>query len=562
LLATVLRTTTNKFDLVIIGFDDLDLTSLGNSQDVYSITGGITTRGLLGLSTKYALLYSGRKDGSDGADNLLFVLTTTISILINFSTPVTSVDMAGYNELLYCANIMKKTDMSVVHDIGVDSPPDAPTLTTSTVSLALSGTYDYVYTYFNKTWDIESGPSPAASEVEVTNESIILTAFDTTSDTQVTEIRVYRRKVSAGEELHYLVDSIPLLGTAMTFTDSISDNSVSQIITAPTFDGTPDRCFLIAFYKDRMWYADFENSTTGERNPHLVMFSDVGRPDIVSPENFIRIGGNDSGNRITALVPYLQNLVIFKDRSVWILQGDSPDNFEVQMVAPDVGAVSHRSIVQVEDLLFFATRRGPYTFDGSKVTYLGREVERTWGKISGSKLEDISIADDQRRGLIYFLLPVESTENLNTILCFNYRENTWSTWDVGSVGVISRVSENDAFEVMFGMGNQVGRLSETATYTHTWGVVWGSFNFNRPDDPAHFNNMEFILSNTTYTVTVTMGYYLNETEKNSVVRSHINRFKEHVPIGRRGEVLAPFIEGTGKISILGLAVKGNEIGRR
>lgn len=63
-----------------------------------------------------------------------------------------------------------------------------------------------------------------------------------------------------------------------------------------------------------------------------------------------------------------QNLAIFKRNSVHALYGYSNDTFTIKTISASIGCVDRRSIVEVDDGVYFLSRAGYYFFDGSKLT--------------------------------------------------------------------------------------------------------------------------------------------------------------------------------------------------
>lgn len=77
----------------------------------------------------------------------------------------------------------------------------------------------------------------------------------------------------------------------------------------------------------------------------------------------------DDGDKITGLAKFQENLIIFKERSVWQLNFDSSGVPTVQQVSGTIGAVSHKSIDGVDNDVFFLSRNGYYKL-GSQANYV------------------------------------------------------------------------------------------------------------------------------------------------------------------------------------------------
>lgn len=139
----------------------------------------------------------------------------------------------------------------------------------------------------------------------------------------------------------------------------------SQTIDPPTADSTggPIGKFIIR-YKDRLIVAGLTNEPTkimiSGRVPNQEKFhwSYGGAYVLIDP---------DSGENITGLAVLREKILVFKERSVWELTLGTVTigNYiltdpQYQLLTASHGAVSHKTIIPVEDDLFFLSRRGVY----------------------------------------------------------------------------------------------------------------------------------------------------------------------------------------------------------
>lgn len=83
---------------------------------------------------------------------------------------------------------------------------------------------------------------------------------------------------------------------------------------------------------------------------------------ITGVTNRIDIPGPDLGK---AVVPLNQYLVIFKEESIWVLYGSSPDSFTLRKAVDGVGCMDRDSIVEADGGIYFRSRRGIEYFDGA-----------------------------------------------------------------------------------------------------------------------------------------------------------------------------------------------------
>lgn len=172
-------------------------------------------------------------------------------------------------------------------------------------------------------------------------------------------INVYGR--SGGNER--FVGFLP--GNATVFNDDGS--AVPKEFTfPPTADSTggPNPKFVIRF-QDRLIMAGFINEPTkvliSGRVPNHEKF------DIANGGNFIKIEP-DAGDNITGLIGFADRFIIFKSKSIWqiTLGTETVGNFSIttpvlKLVTASYGCISPRSIVAVENDVYFLSRRGVYS---------------------------------------------------------------------------------------------------------------------------------------------------------------------------------------------------------
>ena len=138
------------------------------------------------------------------------------------------------------------------------------------------------------------------------------------------------------------------------------------------------------------------------------------------------------GERITAIKTLylpLENeevLVIFKERSTYMLTGNDADTFTLQKVSGEFGAVSHQSVVQAGSELLFLSREGITSLSTATV-----QGNLTTGFIS-----------DRIRPAI---------DGLNRQATrYNWALDTWTTQYDGRGGVVKQILVRESQQVRAG----------------------------------------------------------------------------------------------------------------
>lgn len=125
----------------------------------------------------------------------------------------------------------------------------------------------------------------------------------------------------------------------------------------------------IATHNTQMWVAyTTEDSTT---YPSRVRWSHPNDPGSWRENDYIDINPGDEDGGITAIVPFKDHLVVFKEQAVYVIFGYSPETFQVIKAADHVGAVGQNAVCVSEYGVFFYDRdKGVSIWDGNGVRWL------------------------------------------------------------------------------------------------------------------------------------------------------------------------------------------------
>lgn len=234
-----------------------------------------------------------------------------------------------------------------------------------------NGTYEWVYTYVNAD-GFESNPSPiSAPPLALANQQANLANITASADPEVVTKNIYRTLgTGSGTGVLFLVANIP--NATLVYTDNTADADLGRLLEYDN-DAPPIFSYIKQF-KDGLFAVE-------AANPNRVRFSK--RYNYSSwPELFyIDVDVND-GDVISGIYPFFDQLVVFKRKSIYIISGFDETNFSLQRTATDfrVGCVAFRSIALLNNQLGFLSERGPFTFDGLRVVYIGDKIESIFNK--------------------------------------------------------------------------------------------------------------------------------------------------------------------------------------
>jgi hypothetical protein len=230
-------------------------------------------------------------------------------------------------------------DGTTADDLGLAAPSAAPSATL--VAGSLTGTFQYALTYVRGT--VESN---ASATVTVSPSAQNVSLSWTAPPADVDNVRVYRT-TDGGSSLLRLKE---IAAATLSYTDDGSDTLSSTAVD--TDHDTPPAGRYAAYYAG---YAFLAKDQT-------IYWSKALQPDYWPTANSTDVPFEDN-DHITGLYAFEDALIIFGNRNILLLTG-SGGNWSITRAQTDVGAIAHRSIVEVPGGIVFLSRDGIYKFPG------------------------------------------------------------------------------------------------------------------------------------------------------------------------------------------------------
>ena len=301
----------------------------------------------------------------------MFVLSGTTFVTVGSGQGVfttgTHKNMAMYQNLVFIGNGSTpgyKYDEGVFTRHGVEVPSLVADGNAPTAAGPLIGDYNYKVAFVN-TQGVAGDLSTASVTLVGTaaGENLLITGIAGHDQSFGVNAKwVYRTIANSGPSgTYYFTASLP--ATATTFLDTVA--SASQGNAANTDAGKPPAYEYVVHHQERL----FVNDT---QNPQFLWYSDLAEPFTFASTNFIKIADGD-GEAITGLAVQGNNLVVFKEASVWLIYMPDPTPSNWIRVKSDAkyGGASHRSIVPYEKQLMYLGQHGFkvsgfYAFVGSQ----------------------------------------------------------------------------------------------------------------------------------------------------------------------------------------------------
>lgn len=295
------------------------------------------------------------------------------------------------------------TEDREVHDLGIQAPNLKPTVT------ATGGQSGFAYINFaHKIGDAvvhQSDLSAASDEGDMSGvERVWGNLPSAAMEERVTHIRGWLSlfgglpRLTWEREIGTTAVTESMSDTTLALQEAFPNNGADPVLD----NGVPPYCRYLKRYHKRMFYAGDPNY------PYRVWYSELGFPESVGPLSFFDVEDRET---ISGLGVNGDRLVIFCNRATYSLQGWTDGS---EGIAPDMnisklisgtGCVSHWSILDINNRLWYAAEDGVRIFDGA-FNYMMDDLRTFWkdAYAANSDWYRDSIAVDDKEFHCYVLL--------------------------------------------------------------------------------------------------------------------------------------------------------------
>jgi len=238
-----------------------------------------------------------------------------------------------------------------------------------------------------------------------------------TGDVNTVARRIYRTKnlIENPAEQYYLVKEIKDNVTT-DWIDIIPDGLLLE--TAPAVTDSvllPQSFKYAASFNGCIWIAGGDDLST------QIRYSDRYLPEQFDAFRFFDVGMR-SGGEVTALVPYGNNLVVFRANSIEVISPIADDAYTIGTLAPDIGTRATNTIKEVPGLgLFFLSKDGCYVIKGGQsgaglvqlgIEHISKNLYNEWERLSEGSLARATAVYSTREKEYWVHYPVDGgTEN-------------------------------------------------------------------------------------------------------------------------------------------------------
>ena len=226
------------------------------------------------------------------------------------------------------------------------------------------------------------------------------------------------------------------------FVKQLNDNSVQDwldiikdsLLLAEAPDGNASIILPQSFkvggnWNGCMWLAGGSEIST------KIHYSDRYLPEQFNRFRFFDVGGR-TGGAVTALVPYSNNLVVFRENSIEAISAIADDEYTISTITADVGTRATNTIVEVPSVgLFFLTNDGVYALTGGQAgaglvqlqcNKVSAGLHKEWKRLSESSLARATATYSKREKEYWVHYPVDGDTENSRGAVYHSQNNSWS----------------------------------------------------------------------------------------------------------------------------------------
>ena len=378
------------------------------------------------------------------------------------------VKFAQANNLLFgvCGGtafkIFKDSGTLYVRAFGGRLPTTAPTGTLGGASSGvMTGSYEFACTFYNSKTGVETGLSPVYSPIALTDQNIDINVSGIgTPNLDFDKVNIYVRKPSRGVEFIRNASMRVDIGDTSTVLNLSDDDLDAMTLLAPEVNDNnppPSNLTDICWHLSRMFVTDGVN----------LYYSYPGQPENWNLLNFEPVNPND-GQKIIALHSVNEtNLLILKERSAYLLVGDTSQNWEINLLTQSIGCSAKRSVCEGEGVVGWWSHVGPVVCTkAGEPLVIDAEVVR---ELYRQTLIDIStynescnaVFDTRNKRFLFSFTPYAGSTYANqkiTVLPFSLVNKVWesSGWDLDTVHAFcAGRGANGEYNVFFSTTNKL-----------------------------------------------------------------------------------------------------------
>lgn len=229
----------------------------------------------------------------------------------------------------------------------------------------------------------------------------------------------------------------------------VNGTTATRLGTAAGAAGNHPKARYVTFHKNKLF---FGNCNAGA-NPSRVIFtgSDLTPTDLEYFKTLSVVDFDpDDGDEITALVPFLDQLTVFKRNKIFTLRGQPTITSLIKVLAnPALGCVAPRTACAWDKGVMFLSTRGVFSFDGARATRVSEKIDPALNALPPDTLAGASAIVFQQRYYLFVSENAASPAN-DAAYVFDFTTGTWTRyvgWNVRHAAIWNRAGGDEFFGI-------------------------------------------------------------------------------------------------------------------
>lgn len=303
-----------------------------------------------------------------------------------------------------------------VQNVGVAAPASAVTLADGGAAGSPNGTYTYKHTYYNSLSNQESDSSVVSASITVASRKILVSGLGGAVDTQVDFQRIYRT-TGTGSGIWLRVAEIAAATT--TYLDNIADSALGIAYTDD--NGVPPAASYLELFNGMMFYAGLATP-----NESRIAVSGVLRPEACDADNVYDLEP-DEDDIITGIKKFGQAIAVYKQTSIWLGAGSTPDGMDFVKTRVAEGALGNWGIIPFNSMHWYLGEKGVFTFNGLTEQYMSSAIEELYKTFDLTTLANASGVYYKPLNLLIWNVRTAGVSDFDSWLMYNIKTQEWST---------------------------------------------------------------------------------------------------------------------------------------
>lgn len=180
---------------------------------------------------------------------------------------------------------------------------------------------------------------------------------------------------------------------------------------------------FLEIYNDRLAMVGFSGL------PSSFAITEVVSPASILPDDVFEVRTND-GDVLTGAKFFLNQLILFKQKSVHSFTGDAPENFYLKQVTSEYGCLNNKACCVWQDKLWFLDQSGIIEFNGANIQEVSTKVQPRFDQMNiSAAINEAVMLHQKERNEIWCGIPINGATLNNFTIIYDYESNAWGYWD-------------------------------------------------------------------------------------------------------------------------------------